>query len=278
MLPAPDGEVNDIPIAASGPHRVRRTHSPSGSRAAGLILGFGYDDSQLAEQRHPTREDLDAVSTDIPVVIIHQSGHIGVLNSKALEIVGFDASTPGTSRRRHPARGRRDAERRARGDALLRGADGRFLATLDETRMRIMFRAGTELLASYGYTTAQEGRSNAGQARTHAGGGQRRGADDRRRRLSRRARRPRFHRRERPARLCRRLPRRRGEADDRRLAAGLHRLARPALLQPAAELPRRLCGLCRRDERPGLRRHRLGLRERHPDPDAFERRSARRTS
>ena len=44
----------------------------------GWIVGFGYDDSQLAEQRHPTRDDLDKVSGDIPVIIIHQSGHLGV--------------------------------------------------------------------------------------------------------------------------------------------------------------------------------------------------------
>ena len=51
----------------------------------GVIIGFGYDDSQLKEQRHPTRADLDAVSSDIPIVIVHQSGHLGVLNSKALD-------------------------------------------------------------------------------------------------------------------------------------------------------------------------------------------------
>ncbi len=59
----------------------------------GWIAGFGYDDSQLAEQRHPTRDDLDKVSTDIPVLIIHQSSHLGVANSKALEIAGVTAAT-----------------------------------------------------------------------------------------------------------------------------------------------------------------------------------------
>ena len=62
-------------------------------KSANLILGFGYDNAQLKEQRHPTREDLDEVSTDVPVVVIHQSAHLASLNSKALEIVGYDAST-----------------------------------------------------------------------------------------------------------------------------------------------------------------------------------------
>ncbi len=46
---------------------------------------------QLKEQRHPTRHDLDEVSKDIPVYVIHQSGHLGAANSKALEIAGINA-------------------------------------------------------------------------------------------------------------------------------------------------------------------------------------------
>src|SRR5262245_8789946 len=40
----------------------------------GALLGSGYDDSRLVERRHPTREDLDRVSTEHPVVILHTSG------------------------------------------------------------------------------------------------------------------------------------------------------------------------------------------------------------
>ena len=54
--------------------------------AGKIIMGFGYDDSQLKEKRHPTRQELDAVSKDKPVLIVHQSGHIGVANSKALDL------------------------------------------------------------------------------------------------------------------------------------------------------------------------------------------------
>ena len=54
-----------------------------------LIIGFGYDDAQLKERRHPTRDDLDAVSTEFPILIVHQSSHLASLNSKALEMVGI---------------------------------------------------------------------------------------------------------------------------------------------------------------------------------------------
>jgi predicted amidohydrolase YtcJ len=59
----------------------------------GWIIGNGYDDSQLKEQRHPTRQDLDAVSTEIPIVVIHQSGHLAAVNSKGLELAGITATT-----------------------------------------------------------------------------------------------------------------------------------------------------------------------------------------
>lgn len=58
------------------------------------VSGFGYDDTALAEQRHPTREELDGVSTDHPVVAMHISGHMLVANSAALAAVGITADTP----------------------------------------------------------------------------------------------------------------------------------------------------------------------------------------
>lgn len=66
------------------------------SRAAkrDWICGRGYDDTLMSEQRHPTREDLDEVSENNPVLIIHTSGHISVANSKALEIAGINRDTP----------------------------------------------------------------------------------------------------------------------------------------------------------------------------------------
>ena len=58
------------------------------------VSGFGYDDTLLQEQRHPTRAELDAVSSDHPVVAMHISGHMVVANSLALAEVGIVAETP----------------------------------------------------------------------------------------------------------------------------------------------------------------------------------------
>lgn len=58
-----------------------------------LLVGAGYDDTLLAEKRHPTRDELDAVSRDVPLVIFHISGHMAVANSKALDLAHINAVT-----------------------------------------------------------------------------------------------------------------------------------------------------------------------------------------
>ncbi len=58
------------------------------------IFAYGYDDSLLAENRHPTREDLDKVSKDIPIFMLHVSGHLGAANSAALQAVSVGEGTP----------------------------------------------------------------------------------------------------------------------------------------------------------------------------------------
>ncbi len=61
--------------------------------AGSPILGFNYDDTQLAEQRHPSKADLDKASTTHPILIAHISGHMAVANSAALAKYGVDENT-----------------------------------------------------------------------------------------------------------------------------------------------------------------------------------------
>ncbi|MGH3359087.1 MAG: amidohydrolase [Nocardioidaceae bacterium] len=58
------------------------------------IRGYRYDDTQLTDDRHPTRDDLDAASPDHPVCLMHISGHFCSLNSAGLRAVGIDDGTP----------------------------------------------------------------------------------------------------------------------------------------------------------------------------------------
>jgi hypothetical protein len=58
------------------------------------LIGFGYDDTMLEEKRHFTRADLDGVSTTRPILAMHISAHMAVVNSLALERFGITAETP----------------------------------------------------------------------------------------------------------------------------------------------------------------------------------------
>lgn len=58
------------------------------------IVGMGYDHNFLKEQAHPTKDVLDRVSTDVPVVIMHTSMHMGAVNSKLLEMANMTADSP----------------------------------------------------------------------------------------------------------------------------------------------------------------------------------------
>lgn len=64
------------------------------TEAGGWVLGRGYDQTLLAEDRHPTRYDLDQAVPDHPAIIWHISYHGLVANSAALRRAGVDRNTP----------------------------------------------------------------------------------------------------------------------------------------------------------------------------------------
>lgn len=49
------------------------------------IVGDGFDESTWSDKRLPTREELDAVESQQPVLVKRVCGHVGVVNSRALE-------------------------------------------------------------------------------------------------------------------------------------------------------------------------------------------------
>ena len=69
--------------------REQLAHTPPG----GWLRGSRYDDAKMAEGRVLTRWDLDAISNDHPILVLHVAGHWGVVNSKALELGGIDEAT-----------------------------------------------------------------------------------------------------------------------------------------------------------------------------------------
>lgn len=129
------------------------------AEAGEWVKGSGFIDYALADHRYPTREDLDTVSPDNPVVLYHTSFHACVLNSKGLEIFGI---TPGTE----PLVGgeiERDADGRPTGvlhDAnmmvVLNTLLEQDLETMSAAQKAEMLAAGTSRFAAMGLTGAAD--------------------------------------------------------------------------------------------------------------------------
>ncbi len=167
LLSRPDGTVNDI-AALQQTLRDWADKYPNRMSKTGWIIGFGYDDAQMKEQRHPTRDDLDVVSRTIPVLAIHQSGHLAAINSKGLEIAGITAASE------NPAGG---VYRRREGGSEPDGVLEEMaffklvftvLGMLGIDENKAILKAGLESYARFGFTTAQEGRATIEAIETEA--------------------------------------------------------------------------------------------------------------
>lgn len=150
----PVGNIDDIV-------RLMKARVESKGMTAGTwVVGYGYDDSLLKEQRHPTRQDLDRASNEYPIYLQHVSGHLAAVNSAALAAVGMSGETgdpPGGVIRRLP--GSREPN-----GVLEETAVGSFRAELmrqfDEGRFRELLRQAISVHAQYGITTIQDGASS----------------------------------------------------------------------------------------------------------------------
>lgn len=118
------------------------------------IMGAAFDHTSIAEGRMPTRDELDAVSPDHPVWVIHASGHCGSANSVALERQGIDEQTEA------PLGGRFLRDRAGRLDGQIEGmaamgpmADTDFL--IDDEKFRQGFDACRAEYHRHGVTFAQ---------------------------------------------------------------------------------------------------------------------------
>lgn len=151
LSPPPVGGAESIDdVVRALRSAIERKSIPAGT----TVHGFGYDDSLLAEARHPTRADLDRASTAHPIVIRHVSGHLSVGNSLALAEAGINADTQNPSGgiiRRLPS-GEPDGVMEETAMGLLPDSSS---ATTPE-RFAELRREAFERYASYGITTIQD--------------------------------------------------------------------------------------------------------------------------
>jgi predicted amidohydrolase YtcJ len=156
LLASPDANVNDM---ATLIEVLKEWNTPENRSLTGWIFGTGFDDSILAEKRFPTRHDLDEVSAEFPIMIIHISGHFAVVNTQGLKKLGIDKTTP------NPEGGiiRREEDGKTPNGVLEELAAIPFmlqsLSPTNEENVIKFFNAGQNMALSYGYTTAQEGRA-----------------------------------------------------------------------------------------------------------------------
>ena len=156
ILPPPDAGANNIDALIK---ILKEWSTPENIELTGWIFGMGFDDSVLEENRFPTKEDLDKVSTEYPVMIIHISGHFCVVNSKGLESLNITSKTP------NPEGGiiRRISDTQEPNGVLEELAAIPYMPMVlgpkSEEALKAFLTAGQNMALSYGYTTVQEGRA-----------------------------------------------------------------------------------------------------------------------
>jgi len=151
--PDPIGDVRTI---ADIQRKLRARIEEKKLEPGKWVFGWGYDDTGVEEQRHPNRDDLDAVSTEHPIVLMHISSHLMTSNTKALEVAGVTAETA------DPEGGkiqRQEGSKKPNG-VMEEKAMGLLLAKvpgMQPEQALEMLENGLKKYAEAGITTAQEG-------------------------------------------------------------------------------------------------------------------------
>jgi len=152
--PPPVGNVTNIATLVA---EIQKYKKDKNIQPGEWISAFGYDQDQLAEKRHPVKEDLDTAFPDNPVTLTHVSGHMTVANSLALKLSEITAETP------DPAGGvivRKKGSKEPAG--LLQEGASRLLKRTQKQQPTLqdqftLIKDQQLFYASNGITTAQEG-------------------------------------------------------------------------------------------------------------------------
>ncbi|PSU32144.1 amidohydrolase [Photobacterium lutimaris] len=151
VYPSPLGNSDSLPAIQT---MIAEYLAQPGLDKDRLHFAFGYDNTELVEQRHPTRWELDDISGDFALCLVHISGHLAVCNSKGLDVIGYNKDTPA------PA-----------GGVIHKTKEGELTGLIEESATYAMFphlnispqelvvnlAKVQDMFMSYGVTTAQEG-------------------------------------------------------------------------------------------------------------------------
>ncbi|MGF1734262.1 amidohydrolase [Photobacterium satsumensis] len=152
LYPSPMGSVNNF----SDLKREVINYFNSEERDKDILhVAWGYDDAELEEKAHPTREVLDSFTSGYKFCAIHISGHLSACNTEAFKLIGY------TDESEDPSGGviRRDKNNIPTG-VLEESAVYPILNFLPEmTAEEVVrkFNKVQDMFAGYGITTTQEG-------------------------------------------------------------------------------------------------------------------------
>ncbi|MGI6344412.1 MAG: amidohydrolase [Bacillota bacterium] len=117
------------------------------------LVGGGWNHDKFDDRQLPTRHDLDQISTEIPILYSRTCGHIGVVNSRALEIAGLGQDPV------QPAGGVIDVDENGMPTGILResakGLVSRHLPENSVADYKRYFQAAARQAASFGLTSVQ---------------------------------------------------------------------------------------------------------------------------
>jgi len=128
-----------------------------------IVSGGGYDDAVMKEGRHPTKFDLDRISTEHLIIVSHVSGHLRALNSAALEASNITAATedpPGGHIRRITGSMEPDGVlEETAGRLVVRRPSPPKTPEEEQAEFDALVRRATQVYNGYGVTTIQLGGS-----------------------------------------------------------------------------------------------------------------------
>ena len=92
-------QLQDVEVSPNTVSNLEELSAAIAARAAETppgqwVKAWGYDNTRLTENVHPTREVLDRVAPDHPVYITRTCMHVMAVNSKALELAGIPDDAP----------------------------------------------------------------------------------------------------------------------------------------------------------------------------------------
>ena len=134
------------PTLAGALEKIRQTEPDD----EGWIVAFGADQELYEERRGPTRDLLDEIFPNTPVIVFHLSGHGGFANSEALRRAGIDETTP------NPTGGFYEKDNNGRLTGYLSGQPALFTVKSYPNPTPAIARIGAEQRAAKGVTTASE--------------------------------------------------------------------------------------------------------------------------